>query len=250
MIKNLIVIPYRNRKKHLDKFISSTIRLLTNELIDCKVLVIEQTEGNLFNRGALINIGYDLFKDKAEFIITHDVDLYPTQECISKFYSKSFDGALGICCSPCNTLGGIVKIPMHHFKTANGFPNNFWGWGVEDKAFQNRIEFSNLKIKKSILRNRGDFTKYFKSDESDHSRKKDSWKYNTKHKLHYEKWNKLSSKRRKNLISFSGINNLKYKIIENRNTENYDHFLVEIEKNPESLRSILINKISAFNPFD
>ena len=143
-----------------------------------------------------------------------------------------------------------MKIPMHHFKTANGFPNNFWGWGVEDKAFQNRIEFSNLKIKKSILRNRGDFTKYFKSDESDHSRKKDSWKYNTKHKLHYEKWNKLSSKRRKNLISFSGINNLKYKIIENRNTENYDHFLVEIEKNPESLRSILINKISAFNPFD
>ena len=27
----------------------------------------------------------------------------------------------------------------------NGFPNDVWGWGTEDKALQNRTEYYNIK---------------------------------------------------------------------------------------------------------
>jgi len=235
MIENLIIIPYRNREKHLDKFISSTIPLLKEELSKCKIVIIEQTEDSLFNRGALINIGYDLFKDDAKFIITHDVDLYPTHECIRKFYSESFDGALGICCSPCNTLGGIVKIPVHYFEKVNGFPNNFWGWGIEDKAFQNRVEHHNIPIKKEILRNRSGFLDFFLTDTSNHERLKDKYKHNMRHRLHYDKWPIISKEKKNNLIYSSGLNNLKYKICKELSSKDYEHFIIEIFREDENI---------------
>ncbi len=249
MIKNLIVIPYRDRKNHLNHFIKFILPLLNKQLSSVRVAVIEQQDNKLFNRGALINIGYKIYKHKAESIITHDIDLYPTNECIKKYYFGDFDGVHGICCSPCNTLGGIVKMKMDDFELINGFPNNFWGWGVEDKAFQNRIESKNLEIKKSILRNRGDFTKYFHSDESNHSRKKDTWRYNKRHRLHYEKWNGLSPISKKNLIYSSGLNNLKYTISAQLTNNNYDHFLVNIDKTHEGFKSVLLRKVSKINPF-
>jgi len=247
MIENLIVIPYRDRKRHLDLFISNTLPLLKEELPSVRLVIIEQEDGNLFNRGALINIGHHLYRKKAKSIITHDVDLYPTRECIKKYYAKKINGIHGICCSPCNTLGGIVKISMSHFAHINGFPNNFWGWGVEDKAFQNRAEHHNVKIEKSVLRNRGNFLKYFYSDEADHSRKKDSSKYTKRHKVHFDKWSKLSTQRQKKLTHASGVNNLKYKIINRLSSDEYDHFVVEIIKTEEDLSAFLKRKIIALS---
>ena len=37
------------------------------------------------------------------------------------------------------------------FSLINGFPNNFWGWGEEDKALQNRAEAFGIEIKKNEL---------------------------------------------------------------------------------------------------
>ena len=39
------------------------------------------------------------------------------------------------------------------YEDINGFPNTYWGWGVEDKALQNRAETYDKTISKNILNN-------------------------------------------------------------------------------------------------
>ena len=40
-------------------------------------------------------------------------------------------------------MGGIIKIKDSIIHKINGFPNDVWGWGTEDKALQNRTEYYN-----------------------------------------------------------------------------------------------------------
>ena len=47
---NVIIIPYRNRKKHLDYFIENTVPLIEKVMPNTLVVVIEQEDGKLFNR--------------------------------------------------------------------------------------------------------------------------------------------------------------------------------------------------------
>ena len=59
----------------------------------------------------------------------------------SKYYNKEINEntVLAILTSICNTYGGIIKICNKTIDKINGFPNNIWGWGVEDKALKNRV---------------------------------------------------------------------------------------------------------------
>ena len=51
MYKNIIIVPYRNRKAHLDIFIRDALPLFEKYLQPFKIVVVEQNEGKLFNRG-------------------------------------------------------------------------------------------------------------------------------------------------------------------------------------------------------
>lgn len=46
-------------------------------------MVIEQNEGKLFNRGAILNIGFKEYENKSKYFITHDVDINPSIEVIT-----------------------------------------------------------------------------------------------------------------------------------------------------------------------
>ena len=54
----IILIPYRNRNVHLEVFIEKVVPIFQKVLKSFKVVVVEQSEGKLFNRGSLLNIGY------------------------------------------------------------------------------------------------------------------------------------------------------------------------------------------------
>ena len=56
-MKNIILIPYRNRKKHLEYFLKSSAPLL-KKYTRFKILIIQQTPGKLFNNGKLLNVGF------------------------------------------------------------------------------------------------------------------------------------------------------------------------------------------------
>ena len=80
-----IIIPYRDRKNHLDEFIPYMNKFLkTNIQNEFNIIVVEQANDNLFNRGSLINIGFDLEKNNCTYIAPHDVDLLQEQSNYSK----------------------------------------------------------------------------------------------------------------------------------------------------------------------
>ena len=73
----------------------------------------------------------------------HDIDLEPAEEVIINDYLPELGGDCDIrgLYNNNRTLGGILKIKHDAFFGANGFPNNFWGWGFEDNDLQNRVNF-------------------------------------------------------------------------------------------------------------
>ena len=183
MYKNIIIIPYRKREQHLEYFIKNTVPLIEELMPETKVVVIEQCEGKLFNRGKVLNVGFKEYMNKTEYFITHDVDINPTKLCIETYYNESVDVncVMGIYTSQCNTLGGIIKIKSKCIEKINGFPNDFWGWGIEDKALQNRSEFFNIN-KKTNLTNKEKHPQFFKIFNDINDRKKDIKKKKDKKK--------------------------------------------------------------------
>jgi hypothetical protein len=231
-LTNVILIPYRNRKEHLDIFIKDIIPLFEKYLQPFKLVIIEQEEGKLFNRGLLLNIGFNEYKDLATYFYNHDVDIYPNELAISSFYTnhnyKCEDRFVGIYTPPCNTLGTIIKFHKKLFRKINGYPNNFWGWGVEDKALQNRVEFMHIPIKKILFRNSINIGDYFTVKNDIDDRHRDNF-FQSKTNFEYDEFINLPSEIKLKYIMSSGLNNLEYKIISKESLElNIDLIKVSI----------------------
>lgn len=230
MVDNIIIIPYRDRKKHLDYYIKNTVPLLQKHLPNSKLVIIEQNHDKLFNRGKLLNCGFNEYKDRTNYFITQDVDLNPSEECIKKYYMSDVaeNKVKGILTSPCNTLGGVIKISSNNIHKCNGFPNNIWGWGTEDKALQNRTEFYSIKKETNLITS--DIlgpNKYFKRFDDVNDRNLINTSKN--HSLHYIQFNKLSREMKLNEILSSGLNSLNYKVIDKIKISDYiEHIKVEI----------------------
>uniref|UniRef100_A0A6C0J4Q2 Galactosyltransferase C-terminal domain-containing protein n=1 Tax=viral metagenome TaxID=1070528 RepID=A0A6C0J4Q2_9ZZZZ len=217
MHENIIVIPFRNRDIHLKYYIKNTVPLLLNHLPNSKVVVIEQTEGKLFNRGKLFNVVFKEYKNKTKYFIMNDVDINPTIECIKKYYIKEVSNreVLGIYNPPCDTLGGIAKITDSVVQMINGFPNDIWGWGTEDKALQNRTEFYKVKkIKNLIINERNKSKQYFTHFYDVNDRELKNMEYNTI--KHYKNFNLLNDDQKLQEVMSSGLNDLEYTILERK----------------------------------
>ena len=225
MYENIIAIPFRNRDKHLEYFIKNTAPLLQQYLPNSKVVVVEQNEGKLFNRGALLNVAFKEYENKTKYFFTHDVDLNPTKKFIEEHYIKevNYTDVLGIYTSSCNTLGGIIKIKDSTIQKINGFPNDIWGWGAEDKALQNRAQYYNIN-KITTLTNKVEHPLYLLrfNDVNDRNTTNNSKNTNK----HYTKFNKLNNEQKLQEIISSGLNNLEYTILERKMV----HDIVELIK--------------------
>lgn len=212
MHENIVVIPYRNRQEHLDYFIKNTVPLFEKWLPNTKVVVVEQTDGKLFNRGALLNVGFKEYQNKTKYFFTHDVDINPTQKAIQEFYRSDVNKGevLGIYTSKCNTLGGIIKIRNEDIYKINGFPNDIWGWGSEDKALQNRSEFYGVKKLTNLMNDKEhpQFILRF-NDINDRNTSNNS----KNHKAHYIDFRKQNDEEKEKIILKSGLNNLEYKVM-------------------------------------
>ena len=216
-----MVIPYRKREEHLKYFIDKTVPLIKQTMPDTKVVVVEQAEGKLFNRGKVLNVGFKEYMDKTEYFITHDVDINPNIEIVKELYTKNED-IISIYSAHKISLGGIIKIKHNILFDINGFPNNIWGWGIEDRAlyFRSYIKnipitrYTNNKKKLKFLKHKSNASEYrgIKKNISD------MWSLN-----HI---NKLNNKQKEELIFSTGLNNLEYKIIERKKL----HDIVELIK--------------------
>lgn len=149
-----IIVPFRDRYAHLSIFLKNIHPFLMKQNIEYRIFVIEQTNGKLFNRAALMNIGYlEALKILPwDCFIFHDVDLLPLDErnlynCPNqpRHMSVAID-VFGYRLPYSSIFGGVSGMTREHFSKVNGFSNSFWGWGGEDDDMSNRLKHANLFI--------------------------------------------------------------------------------------------------------
>ena len=115
------------------------------------------------------------------------------------------------------------------FKRINGFPNDFWGWGCEDKEIQHRAEFYKCKINKRFLSNE-EGNKYFNIIYTPSKGSIRPADYDAKTNFQYNVYKTLShAEKKKHIQTGSGLHNLKYDMITHKTvSSNIEHYIVSI----------------------
>jgi hypothetical protein len=143
-----VIVPYRNRYEHLEIFKESITTYLGNRNIDFEIIVVEQDDAKLFNRGMLLNIGFKHAKAlRCDYVVFHDVDMLPIN--VDYLYS---DTPIHLATDNIpfeSYFGGITLFPTDVFEKINGFSNLYWGWGFEDddlryRCIKNNIPFQTI----------------------------------------------------------------------------------------------------------
>jgi hypothetical protein len=100
-----LIVPYRDRPVQLRKFLLYIHKFLQLQLVHYKIIVVEQTDEEPFNRGKLLNVGFTEAIKQGWFhcFIFHDVDLLP--------------GELAFKCLLIHTV--IITYNMQHFPHNN-----------------------------------------------------------------------------------------------------------------------------------
>ena len=214
MLDTIILIPYRDRKQHLEYFLKNLWPLIKSIMSNVKLVIIEQEEGKLFNRGKLLNIGFKEYENKTQYFITHDVDTIPTIEIITEHYLNR-DDVHTVALPHNQSLGGVTKFSIEAIKKVNGFPNNIWGWGIEDRALYYRCIIAKINMSHSNLaRKEFKFLPHRSNQEE----------YKNEKKVISDMWrpgyiDKLSEDEKQKLINYSGLNDLDYNILERYDLE-------------------------------
>jgi hypothetical protein len=149
-----IVIPYRNRADHLNKFVPLVRAYFARDKLDreipYRVLVIEQEHGLPFNRGALKNVGFVLGRNESAYTCFHDVDYLPVWADYSYPRIPTSIVWYGANHTIDHTLetffGAVVLIDNKQFSMVNGYSNSYWGWGYEDDDLRNRFGSAGIRI--------------------------------------------------------------------------------------------------------
>ncbi|ELU09963.1 hypothetical protein CAPTEDRAFT_35181, partial [Capitella teleta] len=155
-----IVIPYRNREEHLRIFVSYMHNFMQAQLLEYQIFIVEQASPYVFNRAALMNIGFleALKLHDFDCFVFHDVDLLPldTRQPYTCFQAPTH---LGAYMSKFNYqmpydkfFGGAVALSTENMKQMNGFSNLFYGWGGEDDDTFNRVLWRNWTIHRHAQR--------------------------------------------------------------------------------------------------
>jgi hypothetical protein len=149
-----IIVPYRDRKAHLDRFVQHFAKLQQKNGGQFEVFVIEQLPKGKFNRGILLNAGFAIASNMGQYdrYIFHDVDSYPTQSLYKQYFAfpdRTVHYAspyLGYKYSYHTFYGGVCAYTSSDYVRVNGFPNTFMGWGGEDDAVLMRTVNNNITI--------------------------------------------------------------------------------------------------------
>ena len=117
-----------------------------------RLLVVEQLGNRPFNRGAILNVGFDQVKEDAGWICFHDVDMLPIddacdysrQTCVTHLAGRVQQYAFSMPYP--RYLGGVLAMPPREFAHVNGCSNAYWGWGSEDDDLYLRFAAAGIRI--------------------------------------------------------------------------------------------------------
>ena len=157
MSRLAIIVPYRDRKQHLDQFVPHMRAYFARDKldkdIDYRVLIVEQEAGLPFNRGALTNAGFLLAEAQSDYCCFHDIDYLPIWADYSPADRPTpivWYGAEERPIAPSRTnlvakhnldlfFGGALIVPNSIYRAVNGYSNDYWGWGYEDEDIKARF---------------------------------------------------------------------------------------------------------------
>lgn len=233
----LILVPYRDRAEHLNIFIERLSPILKKYIPNIKIVIVEQSQDNKkFNRGKILNVGFAEYYKDFDYFFTHDVDTLPYENTIITLYNNKDYDIYRIHSGHHVSLGGIVKFKCNTFKNINGFPNNIWGWGLEDEALFTRAMLNNCNI--SNYRNVNISIKDFISLPHVSSFKNENLEndfYNKDKEKCFWRWGHdftpatLTNKQKENIKFTNGLDDIEYKIINKEIINDYiEKLLVEI----------------------
>jgi hypothetical protein len=150
-----LIIPYRDRKHHLNEFLNTVPLVLDSQNIDYNITVIEQEDGKLFNKGILNNIGF-LQTSECDYFCFHDVDMMPIAADYGYLNNGSDYFGMAIHLAKlveqfeykelANYFGGVLLLDKVAFKLINGYSISYWGWGLEDDDFYRRCLSNNRVV--------------------------------------------------------------------------------------------------------
>lgn len=210
MQKLSIIVPYRNRKSHLEEFVPYMEKYLSGEEIDYSIFIIEQADDKPFNRAKLLNVGFKE-SESFDYFAFHDVDMLPLDSDYSypdgpthlASEVEQFDWNLPYD----GYFGGVTLFDKESFVKINGYANEYWGWGAEDDDVLSRCAINEIETYRKQCRYRS----------LDHDREIDRSLY-TKNLVKLGIF--TNSKNSINLSENEGISNLQYeKIGEEKITE-------------------------------
>lgn len=158
-----IIVPYRNRLSQLGKFKRLMSHFLKRKNIDHEIFIIEQDGAKLFNRGMLLNIGFNYaIKHGCDYVVFHDIDMLPfdvdySYSDIPLHLATDFILEKGEKNREIfeEYFGGVTLFPVEDFKKINGYSNKYWGWGYEDTDLLLRCKINDIELNTWKIKNMG-----------------------------------------------------------------------------------------------
>jgi hypothetical protein len=152
--KLAIIVPYRDRQEHLDVFVPHMHEFLKDKGIDYTIFIAEQSDNRPFNYGKLCNIVTKEIGEEYTYFAFHDIDMLPMNDECDYGYPDSPTHLATNVEAHNNKLpypqyfGGVILISREDFENANGYSNEYWGYGFEDLDLLYRLQRSGAYLEK------------------------------------------------------------------------------------------------------
>lgn len=152
--KLAIIVPFRDRQKHLDIFVPHIHEFLKGKGIDYTIFIAEQTDDRPFNYGKLCNVVVNEIGEEYTYFAFHDIDMLPmNDDCDYSYPDVPIHLASQVQAHEYKLpypqyFGGVVLINREDFEEANGYSNEYWGYGFEDLDLLFRIKESGGHVEK------------------------------------------------------------------------------------------------------
>jgi hypothetical protein len=239
MFDFIIIVPIRDREEHKRLFLKDYYPILNDNFNNFKIVFVEQDFKNqYFNRGKILNIGMDLYKNKTKSFVTHDIDVFCPIEILKEYLNSESDYDVDRIYVPHDSsCGGICKFTHDSIFEVNGFPNYIWGWGIEDRALYYRYQMLSKKIsdyKYGQYKNGSDFTRLNHKHNGSNTHPRNKKISDSENEI----VNKSLEEQKRHIYS-SGLNNLDYDIISRETiADNIEYIKVSIDDNSTKIAVI------------
>ena len=138
------------RKDQICAMINNIDIYFNKHNIEYKILICEQNDDKLFNRGKLLNVGFieseKIFNFSKKYFHMNTDYLIDLNRSFPIEILDFNNGFLDLHKPSYNVLGAACVFTPDAYIKINGFPNNLTGWGGDDWAIYNRIIKQNITL--------------------------------------------------------------------------------------------------------